>query len=202
MGISVAKGIRFGVVLAVLLALPGPVRAQAGPAPSTRDRVSATAAVLLKGGKIADENRFHLGGWAGLVFGGNFAVGGGGFTLLKDVELAGLEGGTGFNLGLGYGGLFFKYWENLSGPVIGEVGLILGAGHAEVSDQLTQQEVGSDNFLVAEPEISLLYSFFPGVQVGVSVGYRLTTGVEDLPDVVAGDLNSFTGTVSFRLGRE
>jgi hypothetical protein len=65
---------------------------------------------------------------------------------------------------------------------------------------LTQAEVGSDNFLVAEPEMSILYSFFPGVHLGVSVGYRLTTGVEDLPRVSAGDLNAFTGTISLRLG--
>ena len=200
MGISVDRVMRFGFVLAVLLALPGPLEAQAGPDPSSQDRVSATAAVLLKGGRIADENRLHLGGWAGLVFGDNLAIGGGGFALLNDVELAGSEGGSGFNLDLGYGGLIFRYWEPLSGSFTGEAGLLLGAGHAEVRDQLTRTEVGSDNFLVAEAEMSLLYSFFPGIHVGVSAGYRLTTGVEDLPRVSTGDLNAFTGTLSLRLG--
>jgi len=200
MGISVDRVMRFGFVLAVLLALPGPLEAQAGPDPSSQGRVSATAAVLLKGGRIADENRLHLGGWAGLVFGDNLAIGGGGFALLNDVQLAGSEGGSGFNLDLGYGGLIFRYWEPLSGSFTGEAGLLLGAGHAEVRDQLTRTEVGSDNFLVAEAKMSLLYSFFPGIHVGVSVGYRLTTGVEDLPRVSTGDLNAFTGTLSLRLG--
>lgn len=200
MGISVDRVMRFGFVLAVLLALPGPLEAQAGPDPSSQGRVSATAAVLLKGGRIADENRLHLGGWAGLVFGDNLAIGGGGFALLNDVELAGSEGGSGFNLDLGYGGLIFRYWEPLSGSFTGEAGLLLGAGHAEVQYQLTRTEVGSDNFLVAEAEMSLLYSFLPGIHVGVSAGYRLTTGVEDLPRVSTGDLNAFTGTLSLRLG--
>jgi len=201
MGISVDRVMRYGFVLAVLLALPGPLGAQAGPDPSSQDRVSATAAILLKGGKVAGENRPHLGGWAGLVFGNHLAVGGGGFALLDDVELSGSEGSTGFSLDMGYGGLVFRYWEPLSGSLTGEVGLLMGAGHAEVRD-LVRNEVGSSNFLVAEPELSLLYSFFPGIYVGVSVGYRLTTGVEDLPTVSASDLNAFTGTLSLRWGRD
>jgi len=191
---------RFVLLLAVLLALPGPLQAQAGPDPSSRDRVSATAAILAKGGQIAGENRLHLGGWAGLVFGGNLAIGGGGFALLNDVELAGSEGGTNFFLDLGYGGLFVRYWEPLFGPVTGEVGVLLGAGHAEVRDQLTRTEVGSDNFLVAEAEMGVHYTLFREVHLGASVGYRLTSGVEGLPRASAGDLNAFTGTLSLRVG--
>ncbi|TFH64116.1 MAG: hypothetical protein E4G90_08725 [Gemmatimonadales bacterium] len=114
--------------------------------------------------------------------------------------MAGSAGGTGFDLGMGYGGILFRYWEPISGSLTGEVGLLMGAGHAEVRDQLTQREVGSDNFLVAEPEMSVLYSLFPGIRLGASVGYRLTTGVQDLPGVSTGDLNAFTGTLSVRLG--
>jgi len=154
----------------------------------------------LKGGQIAEKNRLHLGAWAGLLFADNLAVGGGGLALMDDVDLAGAEGGTGFNLSMGYGGLMFRYWEPLAGDFTGEVGLLLGAGHAEVRDLLTRTEVGSDNFLVAEPEVSILYTFYPGLHLGASIGYRLTSGVEDLPSVSSGDLNAFTGTLSLRWG--
>jgi hypothetical protein len=200
MDISVGRLMRYGIFLAVLLALPGPLGAQAGPDPPYPDRVSATAAILLKGGQIAGESRLHLGGWAGLVFRDDLAIGGGGYALLKTVELAGPVGSIGFNLGFGYGGLFFRYWEPFSGPLTGELGLLLGAGHAEVRDILTGTEVGSDNFFVAEPEVSLFYALFPGVHAGVSFGYRLTAGVEGLPRVSASDINTFTGTLSLRLG--
>jgi len=188
------------LLLAVLLALPGPLQAQAGPDPSSQDRVSGTAAFLAKGGQIAQENRLYLGGWAGLVFGGNLSIGGGGFSLLNDVELAGSEGSTNFYLDLGYGGLLVRYWEPLYGPIIGEAGILLGAGHAVVRDQLTGTEAGSDNFLVAEAEMGVSYTLFRQVHLGASVGYLLTSGVEGLPPVSAGDLNTFTGTLSIRVG--
>ena len=44
-------------LLAVTLALPGSLEAQAGSDSSYPDRVTATASALLKVGKIADETR-------------------------------------------------------------------------------------------------------------------------------------------------
>lgn len=127
-------------------------------------------------------------------------VGGGGFALLETVELAGSGGDTGFVLDLGYGGLFFNYREPLSGSLMGGAGLLLGAGHAQVRDQLSRREVGSDNFLVGEAEMSLAYTVVPRIHLGFSVGYRLTAGVQDLPRVSASDLDAFTATLSLRVG--
>ncbi len=187
-------------VIAVLLALPGPVTAQAGPDPSAQERISATAGLMLKGSQIAQENRLHFGGWAGLLFTDNLAIGGGGFALINDIELVGSEGDTGFLLDMGYGGLLFRYWETLRGPLMGDVGLLLGAAHAEVRDNLTSGEVGSDNFFIAEADFGLSYSLARDFHLGISLGYRFTSGVEDLPRVSAGDINGFTSTISVQVG--
>ena len=189
------------VLTALLLALPGTLRAQAGPPPaSEQGRVTSTAAVLVKGSTIAEEGRAQVGGWVGLVFGDRFAVGGGGLVLLKEVALEGTEAGTGFSLDLGYGGIFFRFWQPLSPRLTGELGMVLGAGNGKVTDRLSGAEMGSDNFVIAEPEVSIFLTVFPSVHVGISGGYRLAWGVDDLPRVTQDDLRSTTGTLSVRLG--
>jgi hypothetical protein len=192
------------LVLAVLLlALPGTLRAQAGP-PSASDegRVTATATALVKGSTIAGKGRAQVGGWVGLVFGGRFAVGGGGLVLLEEVELEGTEAGTGFTLDFGYGGVFFRFWQPLSSDLTGELGLILGAGNGDVNDGLSGTELGSDNFVIAEPEVSVFYRLFPSIHLGASLGYRLAWGVQDLPSVTQDDLRAATATLSLRWGGE
>ena len=119
---------------------------------------------------------------------------------LEDVELPGSESGTGFDLGMGYGGVILKHWWDLSGRLTGEGGLLLGAGHAAVKDRRTGQEVGSENFPILEPEVGLAFRVFRRVHVGVSVGYRLAWSIEDLPRVTSDDLRSFSGTLSLRAG--
>jgi hypothetical protein len=191
---------RLAVFLGIFLALPGPAGAQVEGADPPATRVGSSAAILLKAGQIAGADRYFLGGWGGLVFGDHFVLGGGGLALTEDVELPGSEFSTGFDLGFGYGGLFLRYWDDFSHLLTGEAGLFLGAGHAEVRDRLAGREVGSDNFLVVEPEASLFCTVLPYLHLGISGGYRMVFGVEDLPRVSADDLQSFTGTLSLRLG--
>jgi hypothetical protein len=134
------------------------------------------------------------------VFGDHLAVGGGGLVLLDEVGLAGSEAGTGFSLDLDYGGIFCRFWQPLSPRLTGELGLVLGAGNAGVKDRLSGTELGSDNFLVAEPEVSLSFRVLSWLRVGVSGGYRMVSGVEDLPRVSQGDLEGATGTISLQVG--
>ena len=170
--------------------------AQAGQASSAPSRAEATGTVLLKGSRVAGADRLFLGGWAGLVFGNRLAIGGGGLALMENVELV----GTGFDLGMGYGGLTLRYWIPWSSRVTGELGILLGAGHAQVRSLVTGTEVGSDNFGVVEPELSVLITTLPWLHLGASGGYRMAWGVEDLPRVAVNDLRSFTASISLRLG--
>lgn len=191
---------RHALLFCILLALPGPLGAQENQSTPTAQRAGSAAAVLLKAGQVAGADRFFLGGWAGLVFRDHLVLGGGGMALTQDVELQGSGSGTGFFLGAGYGGLLFKYWEDISPYLTGEAGLLLGAGHAEVHDRVAGREVGSENFVVMEPEVSVFYNLFRQVYLGASGGYRFAWGIEDLPRVSSGDLQSFTATLSLRVG--
>jgi hypothetical protein len=120
--------------------------------------------------------------------------------MLDEVELPGTGAGSGFDLGTGYGGLVLRVWHPLRPGITGEAGLLVGAGKAEVRNRFSGLEEGSDNFLAAEPEISISFSPLRGLFLGVSGGFRLVWGVEDLPLVREDDLRSFTLGVSVRLG--
>ena len=189
------------ILLGILLLLPGPLRAQEGrgDSPAT-PRAGSAAAFLIKSSEVAGTGRYLVGGWAGLVFGDHFALGGGGVAITEDVELQGSGSTTGFYLGGGYGGILLKYWGGFSYGFTGEAGLLLGAGQAEVRDGLSGHQVGAENFLVMEPEISLFYNLYRQVYLGASGGYRFTSSLEDLPRVSPHDLQSFTATLSLRLG--
>ncbi len=200
MGSSPGRAMRWTFLLVLLLLPPGPLAGQVGLQPSDGRRVSSAAAVQLKGSRVAHQERLHVGGWAGLVFGGRLAVGGAGFALLRDVELVGPEAGIGFDLGMGYGGLYLAYWKELSARVTGQLGFLAGAGHAELTDRLIGREVGSDNFPVVEPDLSLFFTIRPGVHIGASIGYRMAWSVDNLATVSAKDLRATTGTLSLRVG--
>ena len=191
---------RLAVFLSLLLILPGPLAAQAGQADEPPARASFAGAALLKVSQLAGADRVFLGGLAGFVFADRFLLGGGGMALTENVELPGSESSTGFDLGMGYGGVFLKSWTDLPHDLTGEASLLFGFGHAEVRDRLAGQEVGSDNFLALEPEISIFFNPFREVHIGLSGGYRFVSGMEDLPRVTQEDLQSFTGTLSLRLG--
>lgn len=194
--------IRPAFLVLLVLALPSLLEGQTDPAPGSSGRVRPIVGIELEAGEVAQETKLHFGGWAGVVLGGRLTVAGGGMVLTDEVDLIGSEGSTGFTLNLGYGGLLVRYREPLTSRLDGEAGVVLGAGHAEVWNRLTRREEGADNFLLAETKLSVLYTVWREVQVGASIGYRLTAGVQDLPRVSAGDLNTFTASISLRVGRE
>jgi hypothetical protein len=156
--------------------------------------------MVVKGSEVAGQYRAHVGGWAGLVFGNRITVGGGGLAMLEDVELAAAQAGSGFDLGMGYGGLQIRLRQPLGMSFAVEGGALLGAGHAEVRDLVQRRELGADNFYVIEPDISVFYSFLPGVHVGAAAGYRVVWGVEDLPRVAAEDLRGLTTALTLKIG--
>ncbi len=183
-----------------LLISPGALWAQVDQGVSPVARAGGAAAALLKVGSVAGSSRVMFGGWGGLVFGDRFLVALGGIELPEDVDLPGSGLSTGFDLGMGYGGVLLKYWRDLPNNLVGGAGLMLGAGHAEVRDRLIGTELGADNFLVVEPEASISYKAYRGISLEAAAGYRFISGVEDLPTVTASDMRTFTGTLLLRIG--
>jgi len=96
---------------------------------------------------------------------------------------------------MGYGGLLFGY-EALTWRAASLAGrLLLGAGHASVRAIPVGNELGADNFLVLEPEVMLRIGAVGLAHLGFAVGYRMVLGVQDLPTLVAEDLEGVSLTI-------
>lgn len=188
------------LLLLLFLFLPGSLGAQEGQAEDEPLRAGGVAAFLMKAGTIANTEGILLGGWAGLTLGHRISLGGGGVALTREVELGASATGSGFELGVGYGGILFHYDYPLADGIRLRGGVLAGAGHAEVRDRLMGREVGADNFGILEPEAGISVSLLPWLHIGASGGVRMVWGVEDLPLVQKDDLQGMTGTLSLQVG--
>lgn len=119
-------------------------------------------------------------------------------ALLRDVDVDGP--GYSRELGFGYGGLVAEYRLGTMERFRYAVSGLLGAGSAELEDLVVGTELGSDNFLVFEAGLVARASVFSRAGAGVSLGYRLVAGVDDLPGVGTAQLRGFTLSLSLRVG--
>ena len=137
-----------------------------------------------------------LGGEASLHFSQHFSIGAAGGGLLKAVPVVESSSDLGTDLRMGYGGLLFGYESRTNHTVSLAGRVLLGAGNAEVRAVPVGNELGADNFLVLEPEVHLRVHTVGRLYLGFAAGYRLVLGVQDLPTVVADDLEGASLTIT------
>ena len=188
--------IRPRLLLLILLSWPALVAGQESAEPSS-PQVGFAASTAVKVSSVDGEARAFFGGWAGLSLGDRVYLGGGGYAMSAPVDVAGSGPGTTLELGLGYGGVVVGYRMPLGeGPWWVGANALLGAGNAEIQDPIVGT---SDNFFVAEPEISLGLRLHSHLNASVGAGYRFVAGVGDLAGLRAQDLRALTGTLSLHL---
>lgn len=191
--ISVAG--RHGVALAALLLFCRPLLVT-GQQSGNRD-VSALIGGLYKATRLAGGTRSMVGVKAAVVFAGGVEIGGVGIRLLEPVDISGGAGGL-VELHTGYGGITFAK-RGLLGDWIG-AGFLLGAGNAEVHALPVGNQLGSDNFFVFEPSVTLELPPWHALRGAIGAGFRFVTGVDDLPTLSVADLRGFTVTLSIVFG--
>lgn len=191
--ISVAG--RHGVAFTALLLFCCPVPAM-GQASGSRD-VAAWIGGLYKATRLAGGTHSMVGVKAAVVFAGGVEIGGVGIKVLEPVDISVGAGGL-VELRTGYGGITFAKRGLLGGRV--GAGFLLAAGNAEVRALPVGNQLGSDNFLVFEPEVTLKLPSWHVVHSGLGAGFRFVTGVDDLPTLSAADLRGFTMTLMVSVG--
>ncbi len=187
------------VLLGLLALLPAGTRAQAQESGDEGPRVGGYVEPIVGWTSLEKRSVFLLGAGAGLLLGERISLGGRAMRSSGAVTLG--DGAGDRSLGFGYGGLFILYSHRMGRGVTVGVGGTLGAGRADVRDPTLNVELGSDNFVVLEPELHVGYRPAPPVRVGLAVGYRHAASVQDLPGVAPSVLRSPTASLSVRLVR-
>lgn len=148
--------------------------------------------------ELAGEATGFLGGKAFLDIGDRLRLGGFGYGALESVRLVG--GPAPEELSMGYGGVFLGLGLSDMGPAALQGELLLGAGNAQVRAQPIGNQLGSDNFMVVEPRLTLELPRGSSLRGAVEGGYRFVTGVQDLPRLSTSDLTGWTVSLQILLG--
>ncbi len=191
--ISVAG--RHGVAITALLLFCCPVLVM-GQQSGSRD-VSAWIGGLYKATELAGGTHSMVGVKAAVVFAGGVEIGGVGVKVLEPVDISAGAGSL-VELRTGYGGVTFAKRGLLGGRV--GASFLLGAGNAEVRALPVGNQLGSDNFFVFEPEVTLKLPSWHLIHSALGAGFRFVAGVDDLPTLSAADLRGFTVTLMVVVG--
>ncbi|MFK8104890.1 MAG: hypothetical protein AB8G15_20395 [Saprospiraceae bacterium] len=139
-------------------------------------------------------------------------VGGGGAVILNNFFLGGYGLGTDspeiiidetkYDIKFRHGGLWFGYTGNVNKLAHFYSSLKLGWGNVNLElNGNDDDESFSDNFFVLTPEIGIELNVTSFFKIGLSGGYRIVNGVDNLPGGLENEkFNSPTGTITFRFG--
>ena len=186
---------RYSTALAGFLVLCSPLLV-IGQQSGSRN-VSALIGGIYKATRLAGGTHSMVGMKAAVVFVGGLEIGGVGVRVLEPVDISVGEGSL-LEMRTGYGGITVAK-RGLLGGRIG-ASLLLGVGNAEIRALPVGNQLGSDNFLVFEPEVTLEFPSWNVVHSALGGGFRFVTGVDDLPTLNATDLRGFTVTLMVVVG--
>lgn len=138
------------------------------------------------------------GGW---IINHSFVLGGGGYGMVsQDIRTNYSAHGGQPALRLGYGGAEFTYINNWSALVHPIARLLIGGGSVTYEGQPHEGDMPSDDFFVAEPELSLEVNIVRWFRVNAGGSYRFVSGAS-LPGVGNGQLRAFSGTLALAFGK-
>jgi hypothetical protein len=181
-----------------MLGLAGWVSAQDQALFDNVDVVGGFGGPIFEFGQVVNETGGAAGGGGGVVI-NNFFLGGFGMGVadFSDVEVDGKP----YEVGMGFGGIWMGYTPFSSKVIHPYTSLRLGWGGAS----LYPQDSEPDNYpetgiFVVTPELGLEVNIFQWFRIGLTGGYRMVNGANELPGISDSDLSSFTGGLTLRFG--
>lgn len=178
---------------ALLALLPAASAAQQETLVSGPIRSGGFGAPVVKFSETLDRFALLIGGRGGWIINESFVVGGGGYGLTNQYNLAvdALE--------MGYGGIDLEYVNRPNELVHISLNVLLGGGGARFypGTSLAYWESG---FWVAEPGVNLELNVAPVFRMGFGASYRAVDGLA-IPGLSNASLSGWSGNLQFKFGK-
>lgn len=201
---------RFAFVLFFFMLLPSlwaeeEVRETAADKPSNS---GAFGGPVLKMTRINDVFGLMVGGRAGWIYKHTYAIGGGLYGLLRDIEIE-VPDSPEREFEFAYSGLELEYIIAPSQDVHLSVQTLVGFGgltdryrrfDSYYYDEFSRFGGPDDSFFVVEPQLNIVWNMKTYLQIYFGGSYRYIRGVE-IEGLDNSDLNGYSVVVTFRFGR-
>lgn len=135
-------------------------------------------------------------------------VGGGGALIINDFFFGGYGFGNdaasvefegqNYDIDFGQGGLWFGYVYKQNKLVHLYSSFKVGWGSADL--KIDGDKKFGDNLLALSPELGVEFNITDWFKLGITGGYRMVSGLEDLPVLTSDDFTGATGGITFRFG--
>jgi hypothetical protein len=139
---------------------------------------------------ICGDGAVLFGGRGGWIINHTYAVGGGGYGLLNDVNI------NGNNLQLGYGGLELEYIGYSDMLVHFTVHTLIGYGGASYKEL----DENSDDFFIFLPALNAELNVTNWFRICGGVRYMLVSGIDELAGLNDKDLSGLGGGIVLKFG--
>ena len=163
---------------------------------------------VLKITRINDVFGLMVGGRAGWIYKHTYAIGGGLYGLLRDIEIE-VPDSPEREFEFAYSGLELEYIIAPSQDVHLSVQTLVGFGgltdryrrfDSYYYDEFSRFGGPDDSFFVVEPQLNIVWNMKTYLQIYFGGSYRYIRGVE-IEGLDNSDLNGYSVVVTFRFGR-
>lgn len=147
-----------------------------------------------KVGLVNGKTGLFSGGRGGWIINHKFAIGGGGYSMITDVEADGQ-----LYLDMEYGGFEMEYIHKSNKLIHWTIHTLLGAGTVKLKEHDPRDDIESDRFYLIEPSFNFDFNVADWFRIGLGASYRLAFGV-DMSGVTSSDVSGPSGLIILKFG--
>ena len=154
-----------------------------------------------KVGLINGKVGMFSGGRGGWIINHRVAIGGGGYSLLFNIDTDAVsENGKPLYLDMSYGGFEIEYIHHSDRLVHWTIHTLLGRGAVKLKEHNPNEAKESDSFYILEPSFNIDLNVASWFRIGFGGSYRIALGV-DLDGVSSSDICGPSALIIFKFGR-